>query len=402
MKSKYLNSDFTALYKWLISVCGLIILLFTPFRVSLAEEQPVYRHIAFLGIDSPLSNSEVNTPAPIFGYYYIRDDLPDEMYFQFTTMTTMFYFITAYKTDIFFTGIKPVLNHTIYSAYHNYTDGVNDDTRCFNGNNGGAEFFYEYSFYKYLKTMISYYPGYYWYQKKEKSDFIFTEQGTTEIALPENHMEHSMMIDVTIDKTVKKDIERIKHGFMLQGTYKYIYRRGYKTFYDDHSSENTSIDRTSLRYLAAGVYYNFENDINLMFDIYGACHSNVDRNNADKIGSYTADKGIMPGYFWGEFYHNKYCIGRVQIGIPLFVWGARIQPSANILYMPRNNDVAGVENYPRRIYRSVSTGLSMKAGGVLPLFFDYAYGFDARRLNTATGVLKKGNHEIMCYVLGAF
>jgi len=44
----------------------------------------------------------------------------------------------------------------------------------------------------------------------------------------------------------------------------------------------------------------------------------------------------------------------------------------------------------------------MKAGGVLPVFLDYAYGIDARRLNSDTGVEKKGNHEFMFYVLTAF
>jgi hypothetical protein len=74
----------------------------------------------------------------------------------------------------------------------------------------------------------------------------------------------------------------------------------------------------------------------------------------------------------------------------------------NILYMPEDNDVAGVDNYLRRVYRSISAELSMKGGGLVLLFFDYAYGIDARRLNYKTGVEKKGNHELMFYVLTAF
>ena len=231
---------------------------------------------------------------------------------------------------------------------------------------------------------------------------MFFRQEATEINLPENHWEHTGELNFTIDKLEQKDINRIKHGFIIEGTCNYIYRSGYGTFYDTASAENSSIDKTQKRYLSAGLYYNFNYDINLLLDIAGGYHTNIDRNNSDQIGSFIADKGVMPGYFWGEFYHNKFCIIRTQAGLPLFYWNARIQPGFNVMYMPEDNDVVGVENYPRRIYRSISVELSMKAGGVLPVFLDYAYGIDARRLNSDTGVEKKGNHEFMFYVLTAF
>ncbi|HNX23671.1 MAG TPA: hypothetical protein PKG60_06455 [Spirochaetota bacterium] len=367
-----------------------------------AEDTNTYRHVLLLGIDKPVSNSEVNTPSPMIMYYYIRDDFQNDNYFQFTVTTTTVYCILGKKTESYFTGIKPVVNHTIYGAYHSYADGVNNDSRCFNGNNAGAEFFYEYFPVRYFKAGISYYPGYYWYRKKKKSDALFFKQEETEIDLPENHREHTGGLDLTIDNLEKKDLDRIRHGFIIQGSYRYTYRSGYGTFYDTAAAENSSIDKTQKRYLTAGFYYNFASDINLMLDISGAYHSKIDRNNADQIGSYVADKGVMPGYYWGEFYHNKFSIVSAQIGVPLFFWSARLQPGFNILYMPEDNDVTGTDNYPRRIYRSLSAGLSIKAGGILPVFTDYAYGIDARRLNTGSGEVKKGNHEFMFYILTAF
>lgn len=376
--------------------------LLIPEHMLTAEEENDYNHILLLGINQPVSNSEINTPSPLLIYNYMRDDLGEDNYFQFTLKTTKALFILGKKNENYFAGVKPLVYHTIYGAYHSYEDGVNDDSRCFKGNNAGVEFFYKYSPMKIFKAGISYYPGYYWYQEKPNNDSYFFRQDATEIDLPENHWEHTGEVSFTIDKLEIKDVNRIKHGFTVQGVYDYIYRSGYGTFYDSDSAENSSIDKTQKRYIYAGFYYNFDYDINLLLDITGGYHIGVDRNNADQIGSYIADKGVMPGYYWGEFYHNKFCIIKTQVGIPLFFWSARLQPGFNILYMPEDNDVAGVDNYPRRIYRSVSAGLSMKAGGFLPVFIDYAYGMDAGRLNSDTGVEKKGNHEFTFYVITAF
>jgi len=324
-------------YLIILSAC-----LFIPALSLSAEEKSEYRHILLLGAEQPVSNSEFKTPSPLLVYYYIRDDLDDDNYFQFTLRTTRAFFILGEKNEKYFAGIKPLVNHTIYSAYHSFADGVNDDSRCFRGNNAGAEFFYEYSPVRYFKAGINYYPGYYWYQDKQKNDTMFFRQEATEINLPENHWEHTGELNFTIDKLEQKDINRIKHGFIIEGTYNYIYRSGYGTFYDTASAENSSIDKTQKRYLSAGLYYNFNYDINLLLDIAGGYHTNIDRNNSDQIGSFIADKGVMPGYFWGEFYHNKFCIIRTQAGLPLFYWNARIQPGFNVMYMTGDNDVVGV------------------------------------------------------------
>ncbi len=397
------NPGFYVLFikRFLCLITFLLCIILCKVSVS-AEDKSDYRNIFVLGINKPLSNADVNTLSPVFAYYYINKDLQNDLYLFFTVKTTSAYLIFGEKNEKYFTGIKPFFNYLVYGAYHSYTNGVNDDRRCLNSSNAGVEIFYEYMPVKYFKAGVSYYPGYYWYWRKKRSDFLFTRQDDTEIVLPGNHMEHTGVFDITISNVEKKDMDRIKNGFILQGISKYSYRHGYGTFYDTNEAEDSSISRTLKNYFNAGCYYNFENNVNLMLDLSAACHRNTDRNNSDQIGSYISDNGVMPGYYWGEFYHNRYIITRIQTGLPLFFYAARIQPGFNILYMPEKNGVRGADNYPRTIYRSVSVELSLKAGGVLPLYFDYAYGIDARRVNSSDGTEKKGNHEFMFYAVAAF
>jgi len=393
------KSDLAGFAGTLMVLLIFMIIAHTPLS---AEEKNNYRYIMVLGVDKPVSSAKVNNSSPVIACYYTRDDLPDNLYFQFRLTTTTLYTIIGIRTGSWFIGIKPVLNHTVYGAYHSYTDGVNNDSRCFKGNNTGAEFFYEYSPLKYLKGSFYYYPGYYWYNNKKKSESVFTKQDATVIDLPENHLEQTGTFDLIFGNIEKKDLNRIRHGYFIQGTYKFSYRSGYGTFYDTGAAQNSSENKTHKRYFVSGLYFNSAHDVNLLLDLYGAYQTNTDRNNSDQIGSYITENGIMPGYFWGEFYHNKYVIARSQAGIPLFFWSARLQPGFNILYLAEDNGVTGAGNYPRRTYRSVSMELSFRAGNILPLFFNYAYGFDAKRLNTSTGEVKKGNHELMFYTLAAF
>jgi len=70
-------------YLIILSAC-----LFIPALSLSAEEKSEYRHILLLGAEQPVSNSEFKTPSPLLVYYYIRDDLDDDNYFQFTLRTT--------------------------------------------------------------------------------------------------------------------------------------------------------------------------------------------------------------------------------------------------------------------------------------------------------------------------
>ena len=379
-----------------------LLFILSIFSSLLAKEMEPYRHIAAFGFNKPLSYAEVNNPSPIIAYYYFKDNLQNDLYGQFTLLTTNIYCIFGFTNEKKFAGIKPILNHTVYSAYHCYTNGVDDERRNFKGHNAGSEFFYQYYILKNLSVKGVYFPGYYWYNKNSKTNYPLYERQATEIDLPNKHWEHAGILEIFLNSVEKKNIDRIKHGFFIRGYYRYEYREGYGTFKDSTQAEDSSVNETQKRYLKAGVYYNFPHDINLLMDFSGAYHKNIDRNNSDHIGGYISEEGVMPGYYWGEFYHNKYAITRARIGMPLFFWDARLEPGFNLLYIPKDNNVIGVGDYPRTIYRSVSAGLSLKLGGILPFFADYTYGIDARRVNLNTGKIKRGHHEIMALFLIAF
>ncbi len=65
-----------------------------------------------------------------------------------------------------------------------------------------------------------------------------------------------------------------------------------------------------------------------------------------------------------------------------------------------------LNGYPRRFYSSVSCSFSLRIGNLLPVFFDYAYGFDAVRSKSSVKMymnrLERGCHEIQVLVVAAF
>ncbi len=366
------------------------------------EKQP-FRHVLALGATKPVSNAEENRMSPIILYNWYMEDLPNNLYGQLGLVTTRVFYIFGYKTDSVFAGVTPQLNHTTYGAFHAYDDrGRLDQSRVFKGNNAGIELFCQYKIIREIAARVSYYPGYHFYAKYEEEEgFPFDTEETT-IELPNDHWEHTGAFDLSFNNVVATDINRVKHGVMLSAKYLYTRRAGYGTF-EDTGAAPSDIDGTHRRYAALGIYYKFPYDINLQLDAYGGWHKNVDRNNSDQIGSFASTTAPMIGYFYGEFYHHRYGIARAQLGFPLLPWwGTRIQPGFNVLYMARENDVVGVGNYPRRVYRSYSAALSTKLGNVLPVFVTYAYGMDARRVNDSDGTSEKGNHEIIVVALMAF
>lgn len=100
------------------------------------------------------------------------------------------------------------------------------------------------------------------------------------------------------------------------------------------------------------------------------------------------------------------------------------------MYMPKKNEVVGqgrglyyygrgavltdivsgrkiaYHGYPKQVYTSVSCSFSLRLGNLLPLFIDYAYGFDAVRASSAhklyTSQLHKGCHELNVLFVMAF
>jgi len=85
-----------------------------------AEDTNTYRHVLLLGIDKPVSNSEVNTPSPMIMYYYIRDDFQNDNYFQFTVTTTTVYCILGKKT----LSAESAITQSFVKAKHGTPRGV--------------------------------------------------------------------------------------------------------------------------------------------------------------------------------------------------------------------------------------------------------------------------------------
>ena len=88
--------------------------------------------------------------------------------------------------------------------------------------------------------------------------------------------------------------------------------------------------------------------------------------------------------------------------MPAPYWSTRVKPGFAVLYMPEDNGVIGVGNYPRKIYRSITLAVSTKLFNLVPVFLYYGFGIDADRINASDNTKKKGNHEILFFVIAAF
>jgi len=333
--------------KKITTFLSIIFVLLVAISVS-AKEKSEYRHYLALGIaDTHISNGD-NPMSPLFAWYWFLEDFEDsDLYGNVGITTTKFYFKFGKKTDKYFAGVKPFLNHTTYGAYYYYENGEEKLDRTFKGNRAGIELFFEKYILKNLLSMkVAYIPNYYFYMENEKVAFD----------LPENHVEHKTNLQLKVGNVEKKDLRRIKHGVFANIRHEFARRVGYDTFvgYNDNSSVKT----TNKYYL----------DLGAKQDIYGSIQYNVDRNNAEKIGYMNSTNGVMPGYYNSEFNHDKYLISRTQIGFPLGFWSSRIETGFNVLYMPKENNVIGLGNYSKKVYKSVSLALSFKAVDVLPIF----------------------------------
>ncbi len=380
-------------------------LLFAGLELLLrpAHAEDNYRHIIVLGGDRSFSNAYRHPLSPVILYQYNITAPGDGAYGQFTLLTTSVSTVIGYRSQGVFFGVKPVLAHSVYGAYTFYDRGIPDEGRVYQGNFTGIETFFSYSPLKALSATVSYLPAYYFYRKNSESDTIISENDETTIALPDNHWEHIGSLILELSSVETTNLTRVKHGAMVKFRYRYARRAGYGTFED--ISEESTIRSTHKLYGNLGLYYRLPGEINILLDAIGSYQRNVDRNNAEMIGSNVVEHAAMPGYFYGEFLHDRYAIGKIQLGIPLFFWSARIQPGFNMLYMPEKNRVVGGigdDGYPRTLYRSVSLGFSLKLGDVLPFFASYAYGIDAQRDNAHEATEDRGSHELLAYVLMAF
>jgi hypothetical protein len=395
-----------------------------------------YQHLLVLGDDFHVSNG-TNMQSPIFAYFWFGENFKNpDLYTQVTVTTTRIFAIAAYKTNRVYTGVKPLIEHSTYAGWRSYNRGYLDRGRSIKGNNVGMTAFFQYNWLRILSTRVFVHPSYHFYHFP-----IISKNDHKIINVPNNHWQVKPGVEMQLSDLEQKDLNRVLHGYLFRVEYQYARRIGYGTWYDydrmwfrerydgmwlpgAYGSPTTlgtwyrsKIKDTHRLYFNTGGYYNFKGDYNLLFDFYGGFFTGVDRNNAEQIGYNQADHAVMPGYFNTEFMSAFYLIARLQVGIPIPVWGMRIQPGFNVLYMPRTNDVIGIGRnnitnwwlkggYPNRFYKSVSCQLSVKLGNLLPLFIDYAYGIDAVRADSAHEVyLKKysqGNHEFRVMLVMGF
>ncbi len=376
----------------------IIFILLIPSISLIAEETDKrdYKLIGALGADSPFSNG-TNKLSPILyaSYMYYFQTLKDT-YFEIGADTTTVFCIYGIQKQAYYAGIKPVWGHTIYGAYSDYNRGYSSDKNEIYGNFIGMELFFKYNLSKLCTAGLTYLPDYHYYKTKNNAN----------MKKPDSHWEHNAGIQLQYKNTDEKNLGIIKHGFFARARYHYSCRTGYsfqdRPMPDGKIPELSDKPSTHKCHLDLGVYYNFKGDYNIKYELTGSGQFNTDRNNAEKIGSLNADSAIMPGYFFAEFYHDRYIITDIKFGIPLNFWQARIEPAFNVLYMPKDNKVIGVPDYPRKYYRSMSLSLSLKIMNLLPIFIDYAYGIDAERRNRQTGAVKKGSHEVRAFMAFAF
>ncbi len=382
----------------------------TEFSDMIAKEKiREYKHVLVLGINQPFSKG-YNKYSPLFFYGWFGDNFKNkDLYMQFTMTTTRIYFIAAMKTDKIFAGVKPLLEHSTYSAWKSYNRGYNDKFREFGGNNAGAGVFFQYNWLRILSTRATFHASYHFYRL-----FLLASNEHKYVNMPKRHWQLKPGIELLLSDVREKSLARVKHGYLFRVEYQYARRIGYGTWYDydrlwfrekvnnvwwppyTGRSEGlwykSTVHNTHRLYFNAGGYYNFDKDINLLLDFYGGFFKGVDRNNAEQIGYMQQDHAIMPGYASTEFMHNLYLISRVQIGFPIPFWDARIQPGFNVMYMPKKNEVVGqgrglyyygrgavltdivsggkiaYHGYPKQVYKSVSCSFSLRLGNLLPLF----------------------------------
>jgi hypothetical protein len=424
---------------------------FTPQKT----QQP-YQHVIALGANRPFSGGS-NALSPVFAYMYYGEKLPiPDLYAQFTITTTRVFAIIGLKTSRYFFGVKPLIEHSTYGGWRMYKYGYDDKTRDIRGNNAGVGAFFQYSFLKNLSMKASFHPSYHFYKMP-----LLSPNVKKYVQKPNNHFQVKPGIELSLNDVQEKSLNRIKHGYIVRVEYQYARRIGYGTWYDydrlifKEKYEQTwypvygngsapwngwagpqgimyksTIRDTHRLYFSAGLYYNFEKDINILFDYYGGYFAGVDRNNAEQIGYYLADNAVMPGYYNTEFQSQFYMIARLQIGLPIPFWNTRIQPGFNMLYMPKTNEVVGIgrgsmpggllyqnvgalanQSYPRRLYKSVSCTFSTQLGNLVPVLISYAYGMDADRAKSSfdvylsrvhLGKMDRGNHEFQVVFLMAF
>ncbi len=373
------------------------IVLLVLLRESWAAEKREYTFIAAAGADRPVSEGTNKTSPVIYASFWKYLDDSQNLYWEAGATTVTVFMKLGRESSSYDAGIMPMLGHTVYGAYSDYYKGYTDPKNEIQGFYTGPLFYFRYYLTGIFSTELKYMPNYHFYREVDDNP---------NMEIPDSHYEHMASIEFLLKNTTEKDFGIIKHGVKARFLYQYTNRTDYR-FQDrplpDGTVPELSDDPVTHKYyLDLGAYYNFPGDFNLKLDLLGSYQKNVDRNNAEKIGYLQADHATIPGYFYNEFFHHKYAVGKAAFGIPVPFWQMRIEPGFNCLYMPKKNKVIGAPDYSREYWRSASVSVSMRIGDLLPFFLDYGYGIDAERRDKPTGTVKKGNHEISAVIVVAF
>ena len=355
-----------------------------------------YSIISAVGADIPISYGTNKISPVLYLSYWLYYTASKKSYCEIGAYTTNVFAAIGKHNEKYNFGIKPTWGHTVYGAYSDYDKGYTDSKNEVKGFYFGTEFYLNYNWSEIFSISLNYLPAYHYY----------TAENNANMTKPDPHKEHNAGIQLQLKKISQKNFGSIKDGFLVKTSYLYSNRTDYS--FNDRIMKNVTSPEASNKpsthryYFDFGFYNNFENDYNIKLEVNASYQINTDRNNAEKIGSLTADRAIIPGYFFCEFYHDRYFVSNLKFGIPLPFWEARIEPAYYILYMPEKNNVTGVMNYSREYYRSIAAAFFIKIANLVPLFIDYGYGIDAERRAHPDGRIHKGSHELRAFILFAY
>ncbi|HQL84141.1 MAG TPA: hypothetical protein PK307_18220, partial [Spirochaetota bacterium] len=191
------------------------------------ETHQEYNHILALGVNQPFSKGS-NNLSPLIAYYWFGDNFKNpDLYTQFTFTTTRIFFILGYKTDRVYAGVKPLLEHSTYSAWHSFNRGYNDERREFGGNNAGIGGFFQYNFLRILSARINFHSSYHFYRFP-----ILTPNENKYVNMPHRHWQLKPWIELQLSDLEEKSLTRVRHGYLFRVEYHYARRIGYGTWYD--------------------------------------------------------------------------------------------------------------------------------------------------------------------------
>ncbi len=171
-----------------------------------------YKHVLVLGVNQPFSKG-YDKYSPLFFYGWFGDSFKNkDLYMQFTLTTTRIFYIAAFKNDRIYAGVKPLLEHSTYSAWRSYNRGTNDSLRMFGGNNAGVGVFFQYNFLRILSAKISYHTSYHFYRM-----ILLASNENKYPNMPKRHWQVKPGIEVMLADVKDSSLGRVKHGYLVRG-----------------------------------------------------------------------------------------------------------------------------------------------------------------------------------------